>query len=44
VRFIRTLGSGSGSDIGGPEELGNSVDAQRAQVAAFAKAIGFNPI
>jgi tripartite-type tricarboxylate transporter receptor subunit TctC len=40
----RLTTTGQLTNIGGPEELGNSVDAQRAQVAAFAKALGINPM
>jgi tripartite-type tricarboxylate transporter receptor subunit TctC len=31
-------------NIGGPEEFGKSIDAQRAQVALYAKELGINPM
>jgi tripartite-type tricarboxylate transporter receptor subunit TctC len=40
----RLTTTGQLTNIGGPEEFGKSVDAQRAQVAAFAKALGINPM
>jgi tripartite-type tricarboxylate transporter receptor subunit TctC len=36
--------TGQLTNIGGPEEFGKSVNAQRAQVTAFAKAHGINPM
>jgi tripartite-type tricarboxylate transporter receptor subunit TctC len=40
----RLTTTGQLTNIGGPEEFGKSVDAQRAEVAAFAKALGINPM
>jgi len=40
----RLTTTGQLTNIGGPEEFGKSVDEQRAKVAAFAKALGINPM
>jgi hypothetical protein len=31
-------------NIGGPEEFGQSIDDQRAKIAAFAKMLGIKPL
>jgi tripartite-type tricarboxylate transporter receptor subunit TctC len=36
--------TGQLTNIGGPDEFGKSVDEQRAQIAAFAKALGIKPM
>jgi len=40
----RLTTTGQLTNIGGPEEFAKSVDEQRAKVAAFAKALGINPM
>ena len=40
----RLTTTGQLMNIGGPEEFGKSIDAQRAQVAAYAKELGINPM
>jgi tripartite-type tricarboxylate transporter receptor subunit TctC len=40
----RLTTTGQLTNIGGPEEFGKSVDQQRAQIAAFARALGINPM
>jgi tripartite-type tricarboxylate transporter receptor subunit TctC len=36
--------TGQLTNVGGPEEFAKSIDAQRAQVAAYAKELGINPM
>jgi tripartite-type tricarboxylate transporter receptor subunit TctC len=40
----RLTTTGQLTNIGGPEEFGKSIDEQRAKIAAFAKALGINPM
>jgi tripartite-type tricarboxylate transporter receptor subunit TctC len=40
----RLTTTGQLTNIGGPEEFGQSIDAQRAQVAAFADELGIKPL
>ena len=40
----RLTTTGQLMNIGGPKEFGKSIDAQRAQVAAYAKELGINPM
>jgi tripartite-type tricarboxylate transporter receptor subunit TctC len=40
----RLTTTGQLMNIGGPEEFGKSIDAQRAQVALYAKELGINPM
>lgn len=40
----RLTTTGQLTNIGGPEEFGQSIDAQRAQVAAFAAELGIKPL
>jgi tripartite-type tricarboxylate transporter receptor subunit TctC len=40
----RLTTTGQLTNVGGPEEFGQSIDEQRAKVAAFAKALGINPM
>jgi tripartite-type tricarboxylate transporter receptor subunit TctC len=40
----RLTTTGQLTNVGGPEEFGKSIDEQRAKIAAFAKALGIDPL